>query len=52
MQEDLDNGADGWMEGDITIYEGDDLKETGLNFEDDQYSVELGLGITDILPHL
>ncbi|AFX92165.1 hypothetical protein CE11_00133 [Megavirus courdo11] len=52
MQEDLENGADGWMEGDITIYEGDDLKETGLNFEDDQYSVELGLGITDITPHL
>ncbi|ANB50267.1 hypothetical protein [Powai lake megavirus] len=52
MHEDLDNGADGWMEGDITIYEGDDLKETGLTFEDDQYSVELGLGITDILPHL
>nr|WBF71126.1 hypothetical protein [Megavirus caiporensis] len=52
MHEDLENGADGWMEGDITIYEGDDLKETGFNFEDNQYSVELGLGITDILPHL
>ncbi|AGF84943.1 hypothetical protein QJ854_gp839 [Moumouvirus goulette] len=55
INDEIENGADSWMEGDITIYEGPELKKTGHYFEEsDQYgySVELGLSLVDILPHL
>ncbi|AGC02307.1 hypothetical protein H012_gp143 [Acanthamoeba polyphaga moumouvirus] len=55
INDEIENGADSWMEGNITIYEGPELKKTGYNFEtsdEANYSVELGLSIIDILPHL
>ncbi|QGR54287.1 hypothetical protein [Moumouvirus maliensis] len=55
INKEIEDGADGWMESDITIYEGPELKKTGYRFETNdpaEYSVELGVSVIDILPHL
>lgn len=52
FQREVDDGPDTWMGGNITIYEGKELEETGRKFKNNNYRVELAVTLIDVLPHL